>query len=137
MRSQIRTDSSTKRFNAHLEHKASNETDKAISFINNHDLGWKADTCKLQSHHAEYGSHCEAQKKAHSLAQTSSDVVENTKQNEFGPKSGKKFDRALAKAQSWYNKYKTADEIPDSVLPESYDFRNLDGFDFTNPLRDQ
>jgi len=60
LRSQIRTDSSTKRFNAHLEHKAGNETDKAISFINNNDFGWKADTCKLQSHHAEYGSHCEA-----------------------------------------------------------------------------
>ena len=24
-----------------------NETDKAISFINNHDFGWNADTCKL------------------------------------------------------------------------------------------
>jgi cathepsin C len=23
------------------------------------------------------------------------------------------------------------------LLPESYDFRNIDGFDFTNPLRDQ
>ena len=47
LRSQIRTDSSTKRLNAHLEHKASNETDAAISFINNNDFGWNADTCKL------------------------------------------------------------------------------------------
>ena len=44
------------------------ETDKAITFINNNDLGWKADVCKLQKHHADYGSHCEAQEKAHSLA---------------------------------------------------------------------
>lgn len=44
---------------------------------------------------------------------------------------------ALQKAQQWYNKYKSADEIPDSVLPETYDFRNFEGFDFTNPLRDQ
>jgi hypothetical protein len=43
----VRTDSNTKRFNAHLEHKASNETDAAISFINSNVFGWKADTCKL------------------------------------------------------------------------------------------
>jgi hypothetical protein len=52
-----------------VEHKASDETDKAISFINNQNLGWKADTCKLQTHHAEYGSHCDALKQK--LAQIS------------------------------------------------------------------
>eukprot|EP00356_Strombidium_inclinatum_P003629 CAMPEP_0170485226 /NCGR_PEP_ID=MMETSP0208-20121228/4534_1 /TAXON_ID=197538 /ORGANISM="Strombidium inclinatum, Strain S3" /LENGTH=279 /DNA_ID=CAMNT_0010758809 /DNA_START=1218 /DNA_END=2053 /DNA_ORIENTATION=- len=35
------------------------------------------------------------------------------------------------------NKYKNAEDIPDNMIPESYDFRNIDGFDFTNPLRDQ
>jgi hypothetical protein len=35
------------RFNAHDMHIANNETDAAISFINNADLGWKADVCKL------------------------------------------------------------------------------------------
>lgn len=35
------------RFNAHQEHQASDETDKAISFINSQNLGWKADVCKL------------------------------------------------------------------------------------------
>jgi len=43
----------------------------------------------------------------------------------------------LQKAQSWFNKYKSADEIADSMLPIEYDLRNIDGFDFTNPLRDQ
>jgi hypothetical protein len=38
--------------------------------------------------------------------------------------------------QEWAKKYKAADEIPDSLLPETFDFRNVDGFDFTNPLRD-
>jgi hypothetical protein len=52
------------RFNAHMEHTANDETDKAISFINKNDLGWKADVCKLQKHHADYGSHCEAQEAA-------------------------------------------------------------------------
>jgi hypothetical protein len=37
----------SKRFNAHHEHIASDENDKAISFINKQDLGWKADVCKL------------------------------------------------------------------------------------------
>lgn len=43
-----------------MEHAANDETDKAISFINKNDLGWKADVCKLQRHHADYGSHCDA-----------------------------------------------------------------------------
>jgi len=34
-------------------------------------------------------------------------------------------------------KYKSADEIPDNLIPDGYDFRSIDGFDFTNPLRDQ
>jgi hypothetical protein len=83
------------RFNAHAEHKATDDTDKAISFINNQDLGWKADTCKLQKHHAEYGSHCESQARTQSLAQTQSDIEENTASKEFGAKGGKEFEAAL------------------------------------------
>jgi C1A family cysteine protease len=43
----------------------------------------------------------------------------------------------LEKVQSYGKKYKTADDIPDSELPETYDFTNIDGFDFTGPVRDQ
>lgn len=39
--------SASTRFNAHQEHTPSDETDKAITFINSQDLGWKADVCKL------------------------------------------------------------------------------------------
>lgn len=46
------------RFNAHHEHVPTDETDLLIEAINNMDIGWKADTCKLQKHHANYGSHC-------------------------------------------------------------------------------
>ena len=59
---------SHKRYNAHHEHVPSDETDLLIQTINEMDLGWKADTCKYQKHHENYGSHCEAL----SLAQTSS-----------------------------------------------------------------
>lgn len=37
------------------------------------DLGWKADVCKHQKHHANYGAHCDAQV---NLAQVSADADE-------------------------------------------------------------
>lgn len=49
---------SSRRFNAHHEHVPSDETDLAITYINHNDFGWKADVCKLQKHHVEYGAHC-------------------------------------------------------------------------------
>ena len=39
--------------------------------------------------------------------------------------------------QSWSSKYKNIDEIPDTMIPESYDLRNINGYDFTGPVRDQ
>lgn len=55
----------------------------------------------------------------------------------FGDMSNQKFKSALEKAQKWQKNYSHADKIPDSEIPESYDFRNLDGFDFTSKFRDQ
>jgi hypothetical protein len=43
--------------------------DILIETINSSDLGWKADTCKLQKHHAMYGAHCDKEKTIN-LAQT-------------------------------------------------------------------
>lgn len=45
----------SKRSNLHLEHKPSDEMDLLISTLNDAELGWKADTCKLQKHHSKYG----------------------------------------------------------------------------------
>ena len=39
-----------KRTNQHLEHKPSDIMDILISTINAAELGWEADTCKLQRH---------------------------------------------------------------------------------------
>lgn len=47
------------RHNLHHEHVPTDETDLLISTINSMDLGWKADVCKLQKHHANYGAHCD------------------------------------------------------------------------------
>lgn len=52
----------TTRENLHQSHKPSDETDLLIETINKLDIGWGADVCKLQKHHASYGSHCDSQK---------------------------------------------------------------------------
>lgn len=43
----------------HLEHKPSDEMDLLISAVNAADLGWKADVCKYQKTHPNYGKHCD------------------------------------------------------------------------------
>ena len=43
-----------KRSNPHHDHVPSDEMDLLIETINKMDLGWKADTCKLQKHHPMY-----------------------------------------------------------------------------------
>lgn len=48
-----------KRHNTHLEHVPTDETDLLIQTINEMDLGWKADTCKYQKTHSNYGAHCD------------------------------------------------------------------------------
>lgn len=51
--------------------------------------------------------------------------------------SGEDFDAAVKKAQHFQNKYSSASEIPDSELPDSFDWRNVGDFDFTGEVRDQ
>jgi len=45
----------------HLDHQPSDEMDMLIQSVNEADLGWKADVCKYQKHHALYGAHCDDQ----------------------------------------------------------------------------
>jgi hypothetical protein len=45
--------------------------DILISEVNEADLGWKADVCKYQKHHAKYGAHCDNENVL--LAQTGDD----------------------------------------------------------------
>jgi len=35
--------------------------DMLIQSVNEADLGWKAEVCKYQKHHALYGAHCDDQ----------------------------------------------------------------------------
>lgn len=56
---------------------------------------------------------------------------------EFGVEGDKAFEAALTKAQLYMKKFSQASDIPDSDLPESLDFRNIDGYDFTSYFRNQ
>jgi len=128
---------SHKRFNAHHAHVPSEENDLLIDTINSLDLGWKADTCKYQKEHANYGSHCEGLQ----LVQTASKEAEGEGESEaeaegatvFG--QGSEFEIALEKARSFQQKYSSAEQIPDSELPANFDWRNVHGYDFTNKHR--
>jgi len=129
-----------KRRNVHLEHKPSDEMDLLISEINASDLGWKADTCKYTKTNPLYGKDCHKT----NLAQTNDnslldlDVeVEGVQTDGFGDMSNDKFKAALTKAQKWQKQYSNYLEIQDADLPDSYDFRNIDGYDFTSKFRDQ
>jgi hypothetical protein len=71
------------------------------------------------------------------LAQVSNEQTVGMKMNEFGTKDDKAFNTTLEKAQQWRMKYKHPEEIPSGDIPDTYDFRNIDGYDFTGPVRDQ
>ena len=137
-----------RRMNPHHDHVPSDEMDLLIEIINESDLGWKADTCKLQKHHEKYGAHCdkdgplmlsqkEEEQKGEAKANATADGGNKTDE---GPKKfgeGPEFAKALATAQSWQKKYGSASEIPDAELPEQFDWRDIEGYDFTGKHRDQ
>ena len=56
--------------------------------------------------------------------------------NDFSEKNDAFFS-AVQKVQHWRKKYNSIEEIPDSLIPDEWDFRNIGGFDFTGPVRDQ
>lgn len=43
----------------------------------------------------------------------------------------------MAGAQRWQNHYKNREEIPDELVPEKHDIRNINDYDFTGGIRDQ
>lgn len=55
---------------------------------------------------------------------------------EFGENTDR-FKKTLEKAQKWAKTYASPEEIPDELIPKSYNFKDLEGYDFTSPVRDQ
>lgn len=106
--------------------------DVLISTVNAADIGWKADTCKLQSHHENY---CQKDG-ASNLAQVT-DPISLAGTKDFAAQGDKTFAQVLTKVQKYQKSYTKSDDINDSEVPATYDFRNIEGYDFTNPVRDQ
>ena len=133
-----RSRKSAKRFNAYHHHEPNEHSDKAISFINSQNFGWKANTCMMTKDHPERSQECDKV----NLAQKGSSADEGENQasgaatRAFGEKTDD-FKQALEKAQSFMVNYKSSEEIPDDELPESLDWSNFEGYDFTGDVRDQ
>ena len=97
--------------------------------INELDLNYKPDLCKLTKNHKSRPATCEQ------VSLLKEDMTDRGKPLRFG--QGEDFDAAMKKAQHFLNEYSSASEIADSELPESFDWRNVGGFDFTGEVRDQ
>ena len=77
--------------------------DVLISTVNDADLGWKADVCKYQKHHAKYGAHCEKEKlmlaqtkmRDVDLEQVAEELEEGDSKTKFGVPGDKKFEGSL------------------------------------------
>jgi hypothetical protein len=55
----------------------------------------------------------------------------------FGQADDTKFKEVLDKTQKFQKQYENAQDIPDAELPDSFDLRNMEGYDFTSGLREQ
>jgi hypothetical protein len=99
--------------------------------------------CKYQKSHAKYGSQCDGAIKLTQVESFDADEVlaqeeeATPSKKEFGVDGDQQFQTALSKAQKFMKKYEKAEAIPDSDLPESMDFRDVDGYDFTSYYRNQ
>jgi len=78
------------------------------------------------------GDKCET-----NLAQTKSDDETGalaTGKYEFGKGDG--FPKALETAQKYLKQFSRAEDIPDEDVPMQFDWRNIEGYDFTGRVRD-
>ena len=69
------------------------------------------------------------------LDEETDEETETASTLKFG--EGQDFKSVLSTAQKFQKEFSTSEEIPDDKVPQSYDFRALGGYDFTNGHRDQ
>lgn len=50
---------------------------------------------------------------------------------------GEEFQAAMTMVNKYQKKYNTTAQIPAKEIPQAYDLRNINGFDFTGKVRDQ
>ena len=46
------------------------------------------------------------------------------------------FAQALEKAQKWFKTYSSSVLVQQDAIPDNWDWRNIDGYDFTGQLKD-
>lgn len=107
--------------------RASDDTDLMINSINDDEYGVRANTCMLQKSNSRYGEgkNCEQ-----SLFMIDQSLAKDEKK--FGDSNDDSFKKALEYAQQWQKKYSDAQDIPDDEIPDTHDFRNIMGYDFTS-----
>ena len=95
---------------------------------------WKANTCMLSKDHSAYDKdQCDAQSKCSKPSVSS--LLQLPTPPVFG--QGELFQLAFKNIQQWQKNYTSAQDIPVELVPEEFDLRNIDGYDFTGPVRDQ
>lgn len=65
--------------------------------------------------------------------QTLVQIDDQEEKRSFGDKN---FAETLAIVQKWRKKYNNSREIPIEQIPQHYDFRNINGYDFTSKVMD-
>lgn len=83
--------------------------DILISAVNAADLGWKADVCKYQKNHPNYGKHCDEEALLLQTSERDDDdgqnlneiVADEPPKKEFGAKDDKEFKTVLDKARKY------------------------------------
>ena len=105
----------------------SEENDAMIDAINNSNIGWKADVCGYTKTNPNRPATCDT--KMH--VQTGL----NEGQQLFLQSESKAFKDSYAEATKWLHKYNHASLIQDDELPENFDWRNMNGVDYTNEVR--
>ena len=110
--------------------------DMLIEAINSGDYGWKADTCKYQKHHANYGgAQCEEQINLQ-IDDDVQDLAQKDDKADSNQAQSQNYASAWEKLKK-FQKYASADQIPDSEIPKEFDLRDIDGVNFLGKVRDQ
>lgn len=106
------------RKNLFYQHTPNEDSDILITSINSDpNSSWKANPCMLTKKHPDYKQCLDLKKTQNlNLAQTSQTV---------------RVEDAMEQITKWKKQYSRPEDIPDSEIPASFDFRNIEGMDLT------
>lgn len=118
---------SKQRINKLHPHKPTPKFDSLIMVINNNpSSSWKANECYLQRSHEAYPGE-----------EWCRELVQLDEQEESNHAKGASAVSGQSYVDSWSKKYRSASQIPDAEVPDSFDLRSVMGTDYTSEVRDQ